>query len=41
VYDEMGELRIYRNVLRWRISVLCRDGDTNKVNGFLQKMEEE
>ncbi|WJX65279.1 hypothetical protein P8452_49960 [Trifolium repens] len=43
VYEEMGKLGIHRNDYTFNIMthVLCRDGDTDKVNGFLEKMEEE
>ncbi|KAL5079987.1 hypothetical protein RYX36_008408 [Vicia faba] len=43
VYEEMGRLGLHRNVYTFNIMthVLCRDGDTDKVNGFLEKMEEE
>ncbi|KAK7271651.1 hypothetical protein RJT34_27728 [Clitoria ternatea] len=43
VYEEMGRLGIHRNAYTFNIltHVLCKDGDTNKVNGFLEKMEEE
>ncbi|KAK7381420.1 hypothetical protein VNO78_34096 [Psophocarpus tetragonolobus] len=43
VYEEMGRLGIHRNAYTFNIMthVLCKDGDTDKVNGFLEKMEEE
>ncbi|XP_028772335.1 LOW QUALITY PROTEIN: pentatricopeptide repeat-containing protein At5g40400-like [Neltuma alba] len=43
VYEEMGRLGIHRNGHTFNIltHVLCKIGDTNKVNGFLEKMEEE
>lgn len=43
VYEEMGRLGIHRNGYTFNIMthVLCREGDSDKVNGFLEKMEEE
>lgn len=43
VYEEMGRLGIHRNAYTFNIltHILCKDGDTDKVNGFLEKMEEE
>ncbi|QCD95273.1 nucleobase:cation symporter-1 [Vigna unguiculata] len=43
VYEEMGKLGVHRNAYTFNIMthVLCKDGDTDKVNGFLEKMEEE
>ncbi|KAL2335730.1 hypothetical protein Fmac_016943 [Flemingia macrophylla] len=43
VYEEMGRLGIHRNAYTFNIMthVLCKNGDTDKVNGFLEKMEEE
>ena len=43
VYEEMGRLGIHRNAYTFNIMthVLCKDGDTDKVTRFLDKMEEE
>ncbi|KAI9075585.1 hypothetical protein K1719_042491 [Acacia pycnantha] len=43
IYGEMGRLGIHRNDHTFNILtyVLCKIGDTDKVNGFLEKMEEE
>ncbi|KAL4393647.1 hypothetical protein HN51_021581 [Arachis hypogaea] len=43
VYEEMGRLGIHGNGYTFNIltHVLCKDGDSDKVNGFLDKMEEE
>ncbi|KAK8470629.1 hypothetical protein PHAVU_003G017200 [Phaseolus vulgaris] len=43
VYEEMGRLGVHRNAYTFNIMthVLCKDGDTDKVTGFLEKMEEE
>ncbi|MED6197508.1 hypothetical protein PIB30_057050 [Stylosanthes scabra] len=43
VFEEMGRLGIHGNGYTFNIltHVLCKDGDSDKVNGFLDKMEEE
>ncbi|RDX62948.1 Pentatricopeptide repeat-containing protein, partial [Mucuna pruriens] len=43
VYEEMGRLGIHRNAYTFNIMthVLCKDRDSDKVNTFLEKMEEE
>ncbi|KAF7819539.1 pentatricopeptide repeat-containing protein [Senna tora] len=43
VYEEMGRLGIESNRYTFNILtyIMCKIGDTDKVNGFLEKMEEE